>query len=90
MDNGVAARPLERSLGIDRLLKLPAITLTTAAAAAAAAAVIHKAEKNKAGRSLTFSQKAPFPPTGNYFFPEPSLAAAQAKQLKVNEVEQQG
>ena len=88
MDNGVAARPLERSLGIDRLLKLPAITLTTAAATAAA--VIHKAEKNKAGRSLTFSQKAPFPPTGNYFFPEPSLAAAQAKQLKVNEVEQQG
>ena len=57
-----------RSLGIGRLLKLPAITLTTPAA------VIHKAEKNKAGRS---SQKAPFPsPTSNYFFLSPPGASA--------------
>ena len=66
----VAARPLDGSLGIGRLLKLAAITLTTAA-------VIHKAEKNKAGRS---SQKAPFPPTGNYFFQSPGASASQTTE----------
>ena len=63
-------RPLDDSLGIGRLLKLAAITLTTAA-------VIHKAEKNKAGRS---SQKAPFPPTGNYFFQSPGASASQTTE----------
>ena len=73
------SRPLDGSLGIARLLKLPAITPTTV--------VIHKeSEKNKAGRS---SQKAPFPPSPPVIIFSRAFPGASASQTvpKVNEAE---
>ena len=67
-------RPLDQGLpGDPQVVKTSRhYPLTTAAAA-----VIHKAEKNKAGRS---SQKAPFPSTGNYFFQSPGASASQTTE----------